>query len=412
MHISQKSTVVVGVFARLLLLLLLLVIGLSTAAPSPPSALTVPDHEDIFYEYSVDAAADTGVGNDDNAMDLWYREPTVASSTNLSRHVNADQVLIVSEVTDVATRETVQTPSGSSSRARFRHPFDDTAMINCKSSMFKCVLLSVIFGLLIICTVIGNAFVIAAVILERNLHGVANYLIVSLAFADLTVSIMVMPFSAYKEVTNGWSLGKILCDIWTSFDVLSCTASIFHLVAIALDRYWAITNVEYGVKRTRERIFAIIVVIWTVSAVVAITPHLFGLSYDETKHAACHLTDNFTYQLISTFTCFYLPLIFMCVIYWKIFQAAKFRIRKKGFDLMSAQAKQAKKAKKAAKGRKSVTAVIAATVDRITAVAEGVSSFQIEIWQDLIIKGSVGNRFANNRLNRTTMAINFLHKID
>ena len=61
----------------------------------------------------------------------------------------------------------------------------------CAEFVAKCSVLSVILGLLIICAVIGNSFVIAAVVLERNLHCVGNYLIVSLAIADLTVSVMV-----------------------------------------------------------------------------------------------------------------------------------------------------------------------------------------------------------------------------
>ena len=61
----------------------------------------------------------------------------------------------------------------------------------CAEFVVKCSVLSVILGLLIICAVIGNSFVIAAVVLERNLHCVGNYLIVSLAIADLTVSVMV-----------------------------------------------------------------------------------------------------------------------------------------------------------------------------------------------------------------------------
>lgn len=63
--------------------------------------------------------------------------------------------------------------------------------ILCSGSWPRCLFLSFILGLLIISTIIGNSFVIAAVILERNLQGVANYLIVSLAVADLTVAIMV-----------------------------------------------------------------------------------------------------------------------------------------------------------------------------------------------------------------------------
>ena len=34
----------------------------------------------------------------------------------------------------------------------------------------------------------------------------------------------------------GWVFGPFLCDMWTCGDVLCCTASILHLLAIALDR--------------------------------------------------------------------------------------------------------------------------------------------------------------------------------
>lgn len=47
---------------------------------------------------------------------------------------------------------------------------------------------------------IGNVFVIAAIILERNLQNVANYLVASLAVADLFVACLVMPLGAVYEV--------------------------------------------------------------------------------------------------------------------------------------------------------------------------------------------------------------------
>ncbi|EDS36296.1 5HT-dro2A receptor [Culex quinquefasciatus] len=81
-----------------------------------------------------------------------------------------------------------------------------------------------------------NVFVIAAILLERNLQSVANHLILSLAVADLLVACLVMPLGAVYEVSKEWRLGADLCDMWTSSDVLCCTASILHLVAIALDR--------------------------------------------------------------------------------------------------------------------------------------------------------------------------------
>ncbi|GFO34161.1 5-hydroxytryptamine receptor [Plakobranchus ocellatus] len=69
------------------------------------------------------------------------------------------------------------------------------------------ILTSVILGLFVLCCIIGNCFVIAAVILERSLHNVANYLILSLAVADLMVAVLVMPLSVVSEISK---VGQLL----------------------------------------------------------------------------------------------------------------------------------------------------------------------------------------------------------
>jgi 5-hydroxytryptamine receptor 1 len=51
-------------------------------------------------------------------------------------------------------------------------------------------------------SVSGNVFVIAAIVLERHLQTVSNYLIVSLAVADLLVALLVMPLGAVYEVSQ------------------------------------------------------------------------------------------------------------------------------------------------------------------------------------------------------------------
>lgn len=117
------------------------------------------------------------------------------------------------------------------------------------------LLTSLLLGTLILCAVSGNACVIAAIALERSLQTVANYLIGSLAVTDLMVSVLVLPMAALYQVLNKWTLGQVTCDIFISLDVLCCTSSILHLCAIALDRYWAITDpIDYVNKRTDQRV--------------------------------------------------------------------------------------------------------------------------------------------------------------
>ena len=113
---------------------------------------------------------------------------------------------------------------------------------------------SLLLGLVTMATIVGNVFVMVAIGVERHLRvNVANYLIASLAVADLLVAALVMPLAAVNDVTHGWPLGRQLCDAWVSFDVLCCTSSILHLVAISLDRYWAVTRVDYIHNRYRRQ---------------------------------------------------------------------------------------------------------------------------------------------------------------
>lgn len=174
---------------------------------------------------------------------------------------------------------------------------------------------------------------IAAIVLERNLQNVANYLILSLAVADLLVACLVMPLGAVYEVSKEWWLGPQLCDMWTSSDVLCCTASILHLVAIATDRYWAVTNIDYIHQRTAKRIGCMITVVWFVSALVCAAPML-GWKDPEwefrvNEQQICLVSQDLGYQIFATASSFYLPLLVILILYWRIFQTARKRIRRR-----------------------------------------------------------------------------------
>lgn len=202
------------------------------------------------------------------------------------------------------------------------------------SESIESIFIAVSLGIFILITVIGNFFVIFAIVTEKNLKGIANCLILSLAVADLMVAILVMPLSAYNEVNKqAWTLGPELCQIWTSLDVMSCTASILHLLAIAVDRYWAVTNVEYARSREPLRIYLLIGSVWTGAVIISIAP-ILGFKDTEfyerlEKDQRCLVSQNVIYQVFATCSSFYIPLIFILVLYWNIFKQARKRIRSK-----------------------------------------------------------------------------------
>ncbi|PAV59088.1 hypothetical protein WR25_10784 [Diploscapter pachys] len=195
------------------------------------------------------------------------------------------------------------------------------------------VLLASILSVLTIACVIGNVFVLLAIVMERDLRGrPQSYLIFSLACADLIVGTIVMPLGAYNTITGQWKLGVLLCDIWISVDVLVCTASILHLVAIALDRYWSVTDISYVQNRTPRRIVGMLVAIWTTSLLISLAP--FAGWKDKNfvdrvnKQYTCLISQEISYQVFSTATAFYIPLIAIICVYWKIMRAAKKRFKR------------------------------------------------------------------------------------
>lgn len=184
------------------------------------------------------------------------------------------------------------------------------------------VIISVILSALILFTILGNVLVVLAVSLVEKLRTPSNYLIMSLACADLSVAVLVMPFSLIYQIKGEWVLGDVMCDVWTSSDVLLCTSSILNLCMISVDRYFAITKpLQYAMKRTPRRMMGTIVFVWLLSALISIPP-LFGWKEPQPP-GQCMVSPNIWYQLYATVGAFYLPCAVMVFVYFKIYIAAK-----------------------------------------------------------------------------------------
>ncbi|XP_038617079.1 5-hydroxytryptamine receptor 1B [Tachyglossus aculeatus] len=190
-------------------------------------------------------------------------------------------------------------------------------------------LLAALLALLTLATLLANAFVIATVRRTRKLHSPANYLIASLAATDLLVALLVMPVSTAYTVTGRWTFGQGVCDFWLLSDITCCTASILHLCAIALDRYWAITDaVDYSARRTPRRAATMVALVWGLSVAISLPP-LFWRQARAGPGSACAVnTDHILYTVYSTVGAFYLPTLLLIALYGRIYAEARSRIQK------------------------------------------------------------------------------------
>ncbi|GFU10690.1 5-hydroxytryptamine receptor [Nephila pilipes] len=209
----------------------------------------------------------------------------------------------------------------------------EEADITSSSELIRLAGMCLALGILISATVIGNVFVMVAIVRDRNLNNLSNYLVFSLALADLLVALLVMPIGAVYAVKQQWTMGAALCDLWTCCDVLCCTASILHLLAIAVDRYWAVTNVDYARNRCKKRIYLAIFLVWTISFTVSIAP-IFGWKDPDFNtrieiEKNCLVSQDLAYQVFATCSSFYVPLVMILILYSRIFQEARRRIRRR-----------------------------------------------------------------------------------
>ncbi|KAG5890950.1 hypothetical protein JTB14_026305 [Gonioctena quinquepunctata] len=186
----------------------------------------------------------------------------------------------------------------------------------------------------ILLTVIGNVLVILSVFTYKPLRIVQNFFIISLAVADLTVAILVLPFNVAYTVLGRWVFGIHVCKMWLTSDVLCCTASILNLCAIALDRFWAITDpINYAQKRTVKRVLVMIAGVWILSLLIS-SPPLIGWndwpsSEVFAERQVCSLTKRQGYVIYSSSGSFYIPLFIMTIVYVEIFIATKRRLRER-----------------------------------------------------------------------------------
>ncbi|NXM13393.1 DRD3 protein, partial [Ploceus nigricollis] len=200
------------------------------------------------------------------------------------------------------------------------------------------------YCILILAIIFGNVLVCLAVLRERTLQTTTNYLVVSLAVADLLVATLVMPWMVYLEVTGGvWTFSRICCDIFVTMDVMMCTASILNLCAISIDRYTAVVKpVQYQYSTGQSscrRVSLMIVIVWMLAFAVS-CPLLFG--FNTTGDPSVCSISNPSFVIYSSLVSFYLPFMVTLLLYVRIYLVLRQRQKKRTLTRQGSQSTSTK----------------------------------------------------------------------
>ena len=162
--------------------------------------------------------------------------------------------------------------------------------------------------ILILTNIPGNVRIILAVVFDphRNLRTPFNWLVVNLATAELVVGCITQPISAYYHIKEGLNMQTFLTEVKTHHMTyfISCTASIFSLTSLAVERYLAVRKPNtYRTNVTNKRIVSTIVIIWLISLSLShiylyIGYSTYGFIFASTSIVVAVLIICITYALI------------------------------------------------------------------------------------------------------------------
>lgn len=140
-------------------------------------------------------------------------------------------------------------------------------------------LLSVLYGIISVITVIGNALVVIVIMRNRHMQTVTNFFIGNLSVADVALGILSIPFQFQAALLQRWDLPHFLCPAAPFVKQLSVNVSIITLTLIAVDRYFAVVH-PLRPKCQSRLAGTVMTVVWIFSVLSSIpTAVVFRVAY-------------------------------------------------------------------------------------------------------------------------------------
>lgn len=165
----------------------------------------------------------------------------------------------------------------------------------------------------------GNSLTISVIWRTKSLQVASNFLLASLAFADLLVSVILVPMRASQHMAfyHGVTVPGTVVEIAGFVGRVNIIASISSLTAMSIDRYIALHHpLLYltSVKFAKGKTCFVISCIWACSIVVTSVPKFPGVKDKP------FLVFFVTFVLMAT--------LIITVVYYKIFKVARKAIRR------------------------------------------------------------------------------------
>ncbi|XP_050303843.1 cholecystokinin receptor type A-like [Anthonomus grandis grandis] len=133
-------------------------------------------------------------------------------------------------------------------------------------SVFESQLMVPLYVVIFLLSIVGNTLVLFTLSKNKRMRTVTNVYLLNLAVADLLLGVFCMPFTLVGQVLRNFIFGEAMCKLIPYFQAVSVSVAVWTLVAISLERYFAICRPLKSRRwQTRSHASKMIAFVWTAS---------------------------------------------------------------------------------------------------------------------------------------------------
>ncbi|XP_006820216.1 bombesin receptor subtype-3-like [Saccoglossus kowalevskii] len=200
----------------------------------------------------------------------------------------------------------------------------------------KTVSIVLLYLIVLLFGIAGNALVTAVVAVNEHMRSVTNMFIAQIALGDIIMLLLAMPFDIIsKHVYEDWRFGTAFCRSMSFCKDYSLTITILTLTVMSIDRCFILSRElrTYSI-RTMKKFFTVAIIIQLLSVSAAIPASIFSSVWRESNHThsndsaanasirVCNLNDGSSnllrVSLSRVLLLYVLPLVIISVSFTKI----------------------------------------------------------------------------------------------
>ncbi|XP_061674182.1 neuropeptide FF receptor 1 like 2 [Syngnathoides biaculeatus] len=188
----------------------------------------------------------------------------------------------------------------TSSNTTLKEPMNMTLFPYYQHSVYVATSYILAYFFIFLLCMVGNMLVCLIVLGNHHMRTVTNLFILNLAISDLLVGIFCIPTTLVDNLITGWPFSNVVCKMSGFVQGVSVSASVFTLVAIAVERFRCIVYLHN--KSTIVTAKAAIGFIW-ILAMVIMCPAAVALTVEEVPLHYMVYNDDLNHTL-PLYTCY------------------------------------------------------------------------------------------------------------